>query len=346
MDHFNRLGGAQFYLLDLIRAFSEKPDYQVFYSKPKKPSFLPWTKNLKNANPVPFLLKGNAGLISFFMALVWLPFWVKKNKINFIHVNSMPALIAAFFISRKDLFFTCHDFSHSKIKRRILRVIFPKTISVSHAIQDYVKKNKLGRPMGVVSNGFFVQEFLKTKLRFPQGLTLGIVGRIEKWKGHLLFIEVLGDLKKNGTPVQGILFGYSESNKFLEQIKREIKNRDLESHVRIDSFEKDQSKIFEKMSILINASIEPEPFGRTIVESGLFGVPAIGPNRAGPKEIIRNGETGFVFDQSEDLFEIILKFVNEPQLAETLGQKAKRIYEGEYDINKILNELEAIYLSQ
>jgi glycosyltransferase involved in cell wall biosynthesis len=75
-----------------------------------------------------------------------------------------------------------------------------------------------------------------------------------------------------------------------------------------------------------------ETFGRVVVESYACGRPAVVSDIGGPAELVRDGETGLLFEpgNTEDLAAKILKLLNEDSLRAEMGAKAREEYLASY----------------
>ena len=74
--------------------------------------------------------------------------------------------------------------------------------------------------------------------------------------------------------------------KYLNTLKEKIKSLNLEGDVYFLNFRKDIKNIYSISSIVYNTSNKPESFGRSILEPLSIGIPCIGYNRGGVKEIL------------------------------------------------------------
>lgn len=63
----------------------------------------------------------------------------------------------------------------------------------------------------------------------------------------------------------------------------------LPFNVRHEGWTDDVSKLYENAKVFLNLSVDPEPWGRTLVEAMTNGIPVIAHNEGGPREIVRNG---------------------------------------------------------
>ena len=91
----------------------------------------------------------------------------------------------------------------------------------------------------------------------------------------------------------------------------------------------------------------PEPFGRTLIEAGAVGKPAIAFNMGGPAEIIQHGRTGFLIDyfDFDRLVDATLKLVENQKLRERMGQAAKAHVGSSYSMDKIVDNIQTCLFS-
>lgn len=347
LDHFNRHGGAQEYLidiaiqlqsmgLDLAISNVQVESLQPAADKIHKTGFTLLGKNSRN----PFLF------VSFIKNIFQIKKYLTENKIGIIHCNSIPALALAKLARLKGqrIVFTCHDCNLSSQKLNIVKQCADQIICVSDTVKRYLDSCGITQKKGVIYNGFFeLPENLYKRSREDNKVIFGLVGRMERWKGCHLFIEA-AKRTLNHCPinVEFHLIGYSEDNRYLTNLQQSIGSN---QNILFKPFENKKSLIFSNLDVVVNASIEIEPFGRTLVEAGIRGLPSIGPSQGGPAEIIVHGKTGLLFQprNPQDLsekFNIILK---SKALREKMGKESRKNYLERFSIKKICNQLIGYY---
>ena len=79
-----------------------------------------------------------------------------------------------------------------------------------------------------------------------------------------------------------------------------------------------------------------EGFGRVILEAFACGIPVIGSNLGGPKDIIRSGETGHLCEPDADSITAAIETVlSQPRLIETMGRNARKFALENYSQHEI-----------
>lgn len=103
----------------------------------------------------------------------------------------------------------------------------------------------------------------------------------------------------------------------------------------------DLKKEWIKNDVLIVPSIWEEPFGRVVIEGNQYGLPVIGSNRGGIKEIIDNIKTGelFTYNNLEELKEKIIYFTDRKNIKKYYPNIIKNIdvYSVEKQVETFLN---------
>jgi glycosyltransferase involved in cell wall biosynthesis len=92
-----------------------------------------------------------------------------------------------------------------------------------------------------------------------------------------------------------------------------------------------------------NTHPAPELMGFTLLEAMACGTAAICSRVAAMPEFIREGETGFVFDDRDQLTEQIGRLAKDAALVERMGRQARLAVEHEFDLKVAGGRLWAIY---
>jgi glycosyltransferase involved in cell wall biosynthesis len=125
-------------------------------------------------------------------------------------------------------------------------------------------------------------------------LTLGIVGRLQPWKGQHLFLRALALLRGRGHDVNGLVVGgdaYELSPEYAAGLEDLVVELGLGDHVTMTGQVADPSPYLEQMDVAVNASA-PEPFGIVLLEAMAAGVAVVAIAEGGPLDIIEHGESG------------------------------------------------------
>ncbi|WP_147439009.1 glycosyltransferase family 4 protein, partial [Brenneria goodwinii] len=137
-----------------------------------------------------------------------------------------------------------------------------------------------------------------------------MVGTLSPGKGQLDVIRALSSLKENGVDFNLGIVGHDDSD-YARFLKNEVVNLNLQKNVKFWGFSGDLSRIRAIYDIGIVAS-HSEAFGRVTIEGMLSGLVMVGSKNGANKELIHDGETGFLYDgnSTKDLIETLETLLN------------------------------------
>ncbi len=169
-----------------------------------------------------------------------------------------------------------------------------KIICISDAVRDYYKQylpeEKLIRIYNGVNAGN--SNVSVTSRKFDEPLQLVMVGRLSEEKGQIQAIKAVQHLKDK-IHVHFDLLGDGVGKEELEQY---IAENNLSDCVCLCGYSKNIS--YEKYHVALMCS-KYEAFGRVTVEYMFAGLPVIGSNTGGTKEIVVDGVTGLLYEQGD-----------------------------------------------
>ena len=150
-------------------------------------------------------------------------------------------------------------------------------------------------------------------------------GRIRHWKGHLVLLEALTKLK-NDNWVALIVGGGRENSKYFDHLQKRITELGFSKKVLFTGSRSDIATFYKLADVTISPSIEPEAFGRTIVESQAMGTPVIASNHGGATETIENGKTGWHIkpNDAEELANKLNSVMVDETQRKSIGTQAKK----------------------
>lgn len=127
-----------------------------------------------------------------------------------------------------------------------------------------------------------------------------LLGQVAETKGHMLALEAIAALIQDGYNVNLSIVGKCEDDYFKEQLSSKIASLGLGECVSFSTYTNNPSKVMAEHHILLMCS-RCEAFGRVTVEAMKTGIPVVGSNTCGTKEIIEHKQTGYLFEQGNVL---------------------------------------------
>ena len=141
----------------------------------------------------------------------------------------------------------------------------------------------------------------------PHTPLIAVVGRFQPIKGHSLLLDALAEIRRHLPDLKvwfigEALFDSPEETDHKARIEQRVRKEGLDDCVRFLGFRADARRLLRALDVLIIPSSR-ESFSMVAVECLEAGVPVIGPDGWGPREIIEAPATGLLFqpDDSRDL---------------------------------------------
>ncbi|HVS84788.1 MAG TPA: glycosyltransferase [Gaiellaceae bacterium] len=166
------------------------------------------------------------------------------------------------------------------------------------------------------------RERLRRQLGWEKAPVVGIVGRLEPWKGQELFLRAAA-LAAADRPelrfavVGGAVLGWEgDYPRRLEALARRL---GIADRVHFAGHQDDVGPWYAALDVVVHASTE-EPFGLVLVEAMALGKPLVTASGGAATEIVEDGRSGLVSaHEPAPLAAALARILDEPGLAERLG---------------------------
>lgn len=175
-----------------------------------------------------------------------------------------------------------------------------------------------------------------------EDFVLGILARIEDYKGHLHIVEAAEQLKAQGRSLKILMAGVGP---FSDALATAIAEKKLEDSVILMGFQKDVATILSALDVQLNASYGTEATSLALLEGMSLGLPSIVSDYGGNPYLITSEETGLVFPSRDStaLAQAIARLMDEPATLTRLGQRAKEVFFQGYTGEIFAQNIEAVY---
>jgi len=266
---------------------------------------------------------------------------IRANQIDLVHCNVRVGTDRAGILGSwlAGVPCVCHvrDYDRFYILDHLLARGVSRFIYISQAIarQHWAQgiPNRKGR---VIYNGVELSQFQepqdRTTIRRRLGLSVndqvvGVVGRLEAWKGQHYFLQALAEASAQLPNCRGLVVGDAEpySTEYREYLLSLAQELDLGDRVRFTGFQSNISEILAALDVLVSSSAVGEPFGRTIVEGMAAGVPVIATAAGAVPEIVEDGVTGLLVPprDAKSLGQAIVSLLANGRDTEQMGRLAR-----------------------
>jgi glycosyltransferase involved in cell wall biosynthesis len=124
-------------------------------------------------------------------------------------------------------------------------------------------------------------------------LRVGMLARIDPWKGQLLLLEAFAAAFAEGDQrlefAGGAPFGHDA---FLDDLRVRAAELGIDDRVEFLGHVEDVAPVLRRWDIAVQASLRPEPLGQNVLQYLAQGVPSIVADEGGPTEWIQNERNG------------------------------------------------------
>ena len=168
---------------------------------------------------------------------------------------------------------------------------------------------------------------LRADLGIPQNAPVfGVFARIIPWKGIREFVAAARHVIAAVPDAYALVVGDRSdgSEDYYQEVVAMAKDLGIADRVVFTGFREDVPALMRTCNVVVHTSIDPEPFGLTVVEGMATGRPVVAANAGGPTEIVVEGETGLLVDPAEEaeLGDAVIRLLTAPGTAEEMGRNA------------------------
>ena len=224
---------------------------------------------------------------------------------------------------------------------RVLRRLTDRFLAVSEFIQERLAE--LGVPreqIRAVQNGVAPPETPPEADAQGRVPTVGICGQVGPWKGHDDLVEALGLVREQGVPFRFRIYGRGR-DEYVAELRARLQALGVEAEWM--GFEADRDRMYAALDLLVIPSRFEEPFGMTVVEAGVYGLPVVATHMGGIPEIVVDGETGLLVPPRDPaaLAEALRTLLLDPERRRALGGAARRRVHAHFQAEHMVDRFEA-----
>lgn len=171
---------------------------------------------------------------------------------------------------------------------------------------------------------------------------LGILARIEPYKGHLHILEAMKALTDQGRKLRLLVAG---TGAYEVELKEKTKELGLADRVNYLGFQSDVAAVLSVLDLQLNASYGTETSSLSILEGLSMGLPAVVSTYGGNPWLIDDGEDGLLFENrnSADLAGCIAKLMDEPDTLERMRTRAVERFSQRFTAEIFAQNIENVY---
>lgn len=288
---------------------------------------------------------------------------IDKEQIDIIHLHwtkDIPIVVLAKkFSKRKPKIIQTRHMTMTRFKNDFYHKFLYKNIDmiicITKALEEQIKKfiPKKIRPktkllyLGANEIKILSEKeikLFKDELKVKDSFMIGLIGRINEFKGQHLLIEAMKILREKNLNIRSFIIGHAMSEEYLLKLKQKVKDYDLEEQISFVGFTKEPYKFMQACDIVLMTS-KNETFGLVTIEAMKARTAVIGTNSGGVLEIIDDEKTGLFFENEnyEDLALKIEKLYNNSELKQKLAKAGQEKANEYFDNTKQFEKLNDLF---
>ncbi len=292
---------------------------------------------------------------------------IRRENIDLLHARSRAPAWATFFAGKMTgvkmvtTFHGTHRIQnrvkkwYNSIMVRGVRVIAISAFIKNHILQNYTVNEEL---IDIAPRGFNPALFdpdridprQRQALKQQLGLTeetaiISLPGRLTRWKGQILFLEALAQLKE--PKWQALLIGGGgKKTNYVNELKIVAEKFGIGDRVIFVGNQDDIVPYYAISDLVVSASTEPEAFGRVAVEAQAMAKPIIASAHGGSLETVKDGETGWLFANGDviDLTDKLSNALSGKVDLSKIGEAGRQWVTENYTIDKMCQKEWDAYL--
>lgn len=286
-------------------------------------------------------------------------------KIDIIH-NNTAAVLEGVYLKNKlkaKLIIHCHEIIKTpKFMNLFYAKVFSRyadlTMCVSNAVKDHLETAAdFNGKIQVCYNGIdnliynpnYDVENIKNELNLPpDALVVGMLGRINAWKGQQDFlkaIECIGHRDGVYYVFVGGVFAGEEWR--MEELKKMVNESSMVNTIRLVDFRPDSFCLHNVLDIFVLPSTSPDPLPTVVLEAMASGNPVVGYRHGGICEMCVDQETGLLANvcEPEDLAKKIVTLIESSSLRKTMGKAGLERQRKEFSLEVQMRKIHDVYVN-
>lgn len=199
-----------------------------------------------------------------------------------------------------------------RLDRLTVRLPAQAVFCCSHTVRAVQERMRPARSMQVINPAVDLGRFDASRLpSVPEARrsldlptdrpVIGMVARLQRWKGVHVFLEAAAHLARTHPEAVFVVVGGTHALEpgYADVLARHVRDGGLGSRVRLVGYQLDTALWMQAMDVVAHASIEPEPFGMVVIEAMALGKLVIASRAGGPLEIVEDGVDGLLTEPGD-----------------------------------------------
>ena len=289
--------------------------------------------------------------------------FVRRQRIEVVHAHMARDYSLASYAARRNrqtkFIATRHVlFELSRVHRHTLSRA-ARVIAVSQAVAKELRAQRIvdDGKIATVPNGIDVERFARACAKFDRAqflrgmelpvdcLLIGSVGELRTLKRHDDFIRAAARVAEKFPEAHFVLAGVDTTGEVRRDLEKLVGELGLNDRFRFLGWVDEAEALLCAMDLFVSAS-ETESFGLAIVEAMAAGTAVVATRTEGAQEVIEDQRTGLLVPVGdvEAIAQSITALLGNPEKRRALGTRAREAANTRFSLQRMVDEIEKIYL--
>jgi glycosyltransferase involved in cell wall biosynthesis len=287
---------------------------------------------------------------------------LRASHADVVHARSrVPAWIGHYAARRAGVPFvtTVHGFYSPHFFSRIM-VRGERVIAVSRAVAEYAKASLNADPerLRVVQRGTDPDRYaldwppertaaFRKDLGIPEDAPVAaIIGRITRLKGHPVFLDAVAAVRERLPGIVGLVVGAPPEGKgYLDELRARAERLGIAQKIVFTGSRGDVPEVLQACDVVVSCSVQPESFGRTLIEAGASARPVIATAHGGSLDVVEDGVTGLLVppERPDLLADALHRLLSAPDRGRAMGVAGRERVKAHFTVDRMVDEELAVY---
>lgn len=222
------------------------------------------------------------------------------------------------------------------------------TVVVSQTVADSLHGRVPAAAMTVLPNGV-LPEVVPPAQAAPTGLVVVWCGRLQRWKGAHLFLEMARLVHRAQPHARFVIVGdamFGMEPEYPGELRRLASDLGVESVVTFVGQVADARPWLAAADVVVHSSTRPDPFPLVVLEAMMQGRALVAFARGGPAEAVDESIGRLVApDDVSALAEAVSGLLGDGPLRETLGKAARIRALERFSVDAMVRRIQEIYVA-
>jgi glycosyltransferase involved in cell wall biosynthesis len=274
----------------------------------------------------------------------------RKNRVDVLHANNfaLEPLWAARLLGIA-IVSHLHGFLYlpmERSRRRSIRHV-KAFVSISRAVTESAVQAGVDRTRIHEIPNFVERVPEVSPPPMPTELAIGIFGRVTHWKGQKEFLHAAMQVLPRFPSLRVYVVGDASDSdpRYFDECRKMAQSSPFADQIEFTGMVTDVAAHYRKCTVVVHASIEPEPFGMVVIEAMAEARPVVASVLGAPPEIIQDGVEGYLVNPKEPdaMAGRITTLLADPALATNMGLQGHKRALANYDPRIAARRFERLY---